>query len=98
MAPPSLVWNSSSVPLPALLPEPIHSGWHFPMTKPTRAKKPKKWIAGATGKPGTLHRQLGVPSDQKIPTAKLKAHDKGNSKLAKRARLAETLRGLKHRH
>ena len=65
---------------------------------PARAKRPKikKWIAGAIGKPGALHAALGVPSDEKIPLRKLKAVDQGNSPLAKRARLAETLRGFKH--
>lgn len=66
------------------------------MKKKTSKKKAKKWIAGAIGKPGALHRQLGVPKGKKIPLAKLKAHDKGSSTTARRARLAETLRGLKH--
>ncbi len=72
------------------------------MKKKTPAKASKKraakenWIAGAIGKPGVLHRALGVPKGTKIPLAKLKAHDTGNSPLAKRARLAETLRKFKH--
>jgi hypothetical protein len=66
------------------------------MKKTKSAKSSKKWIAGAIGKPGTLHKALGVPKGKKIPLSKLKAHDKGNSKLAKRSRLAETLRGFKH--
>jgi hypothetical protein len=66
------------------------------MKKTKLTKSPKKWIAGAIGKPGTLHKALGVPKGDKIPLSKLKAHDKGNSRTAKRARLAETLRGFKH--
>lgn len=66
------------------------------MSRATKAKRPAKWIAGAIGKAGVLHKALGVPPGKKIPLAKLKAIDKGNSALAKRARLAETLRRLKH--
>jgi hypothetical protein len=65
------------------------------MSKEKRSRTKKRWIAGAIGKPGTLHKELGVPQGTKIPTSTLKSHDKGNSVLAKRARLAETLRGFK---
>ena len=55
----------------------------------------KNWIAGAIKKPGALHEELHVPKGKKIPAKKLEkaAHAKG--KLGKRARLAETLKGLK---
>jgi hypothetical protein len=66
------------------------------MRKEKHSKTKKNWIVGAIGKPGTLHKELGVPKGTKIPKATLKSHDKGNSALAKRARLAETLRGFKH--
>ena len=56
----------------------------------------RNWIAGAIGKPGALHRQLHIKPGDKIPLSTLKAHDKGGSTLARRARLAETLRGFKH--
>jgi hypothetical protein len=65
------------------------------MSKEKRSKTKKKWIAGAIGKPGTLHKALGIPQGTKIPTSTLKSHDKGTSVLAKRSRLAETLRGFK---
>jgi hypothetical protein len=52
----------------------------------------KKWIAGATKKEGKLHEALHVPKDEKIPAAK-----KGG-KVGKEARLAETLKGLNHKH
>lgn len=53
------------------------------------------WIAGAVGKPGALHRQLGVPEDEKIPAKKLaKAEHSDNPTLAKRANLAATLKRL----
>ena len=54
----------------------------------------KKWIQKAIKKPGALHRDLGVPEDDKIPVSKIKAAAKGDGKVAKRARLALTLRGM----
>jgi hypothetical protein len=55
----------------------------------------KKWIAGAIKKPGALHKELGVPKDKKIPEKKLEAAAKKGGKLGQRARLAETLKGMK---
>jgi hypothetical protein len=44
-----------------------------------------------------LHRELGVPEGKKIPEKKLeKAAHSENTKLAKRARFAETLKSLHH--
>lgn len=58
-------------------------------------KSKDKWIQGAIKKPGALHKQLKVPMDKKIPAKKLeKAAEKGG-KLGQRARLAETLKGMK---
>ena len=55
----------------------------------------KNWIAGAIKKPGALKRSLGVKKGETIPMAKLeKAEKSKNPTLARRARLAETLRGL----
>ncbi len=55
----------------------------------------KDWIAGATQNKGALHRQMGVPEGQKIPAAKLNAAaHSDNALLAKRARLAETLKKM----
>lgn len=51
----------------------------------------KKWIQKAIKKPGSLHKQLGVPQDEKIPAGKLAAAAKKGGKLGKRARLAQTL-------
>ena len=51
----------------------------------------KNWIKGAIGKPGQLHRDLGVPQGQKIPPGKVAAAAKGGGATAKRARLAQTL-------
>lgn len=62
------------------------------------AERQKKFIQKAIKKPGALHKELGVPQDEKIPKSKLEAAaKKGNTKLAKRARLALTLEKLPHR-
>jgi hypothetical protein len=56
----------------------------------------KNWIQDALAKhkPGTLHKQLGVAKDKKIPVSKLEAASKAKGKLGQRARLALTLRKL----
>lgn len=58
--------------------------------------EPKKWIqkALAKHKPGTLHKQLGVPMDKNIPMSKLEEAAKAKGKLGKRARLAMTLKKI----
>jgi len=63
--------------------------------RPGRKDGGAKWIQSAIKKPGALHKQLGVPAGEKIPAKKLaKAADKPG-KLGQRARLAETLKGLR---
>jgi hypothetical protein len=52
----------------------------------------KYWIQGAIKKPGALHKQLGVPMGEKIPSKKLTAAAKKGGKEGQRARLAKTLR------
>ena len=54
----------------------------------------KHWIAGAIKHPGALHKQLGVPQGQKIPEGKIEKAASAGGKLGKRARLAETLKGM----
>lgn len=54
----------------------------------------EKWIQKAIKKPGALHRELGVPMGKKIPANKLAAAAKKGGKEGKRARLAETLKGM----
>ena len=56
----------------------------------------EKWIKKAIKKPGALHKQLGVPEGEKIPTKKLTKAAKKGGKLGKRARLAQTLGKLKN--
>jgi hypothetical protein len=55
----------------------------------------EKWISKAIKKPGALHKELGVPEGKKIPAKKLAKAAKAPGKEGKRARLAETLKGLK---
>jgi len=55
----------------------------------------EKWIQKAIKKPGALHKQMGVPEGKKIPPKKLAAAAKKPGKLGQRARLAQTLKGLK---
>lgn len=52
----------------------------------------KKWIKDAIKKPGALHKELGVPKDEKIPAKKLDAAAKKPGKEGDRARLAEKLK------
>ena len=54
-----------------------------------------KWIQEAVKHPGALHKQLGVPMGKTIPAKKLAKAAKAPGKLGQRARLAETLKGLK---
>lgn len=64
------------------------------LDRPGRARG-GKWIQGAIKHPGALHEQLGVPKGDKIPAKKLeKAAHSSNPTLARRARLAETLKGF----
>ena len=55
----------------------------------------KNWIAGAIKKPGALRSALGVKEGQKIPAGKLAKAAKAPGKMGQRARLAQTLKGLK---
>lgn len=55
----------------------------------------KNWIAGAIKKPGALRESLGVKKGEKIPAKKLAAAAKKPGKMGQRARLAQTLKGMK---
>ena len=54
-----------------------------------------KWIQKAIKKPGALKKSLGVKKGEKIPAGKLAAAAKKPGKMGQRARLAQTLKGLK---
>ena len=55
----------------------------------------EKWIQNAIKKPGALKKELGVPAGKAIPAKKLAAAAKKPGKIGQRARLAETLKGMK---
>ena len=57
--------------------------------------KDKKWIQKAVKKPGALRKALGVKKGEDIPEKKLRAAAKKPGKLGQRARLAETLKGMR---
>jgi len=57
----------------------------------------EKWIQGAIKKAGALRKALGVKEGHTIPEKKLAAAAKKPGKLGQRARLAETLKGFKHK-
>jgi hypothetical protein len=55
----------------------------------------EKWIQKAIKKPGALRAELGAKPGKPIPAKKLAAAAKKPGVEGKRARLAETLKGLK---
>lgn len=55
----------------------------------------EKWIQKAIKKPGALRESLGVKGDKPIPAGKLAKAAKAPGKMGQRARLAQTLKGLK---
>lgn len=57
----------------------------------------KNWIAKATENKGGLHKSLGIPQGQKIPASKVAKAAKGSGKVAKQARLAQTLGKMRGR-
>jgi hypothetical protein len=55
------------------------------------------WIAGAVGKPGSLHKALGVKEGSKIPAKAIaKAASSRNTNLARKANLAKELKSFNH--
>ena len=59
------------------------------------ARDKKNWIQKAIKKPGALRKELGVKKGKKIPAKKLAAAAKKGGKLGQRARLAQTLKGMR---
>ena len=55
----------------------------------------EKWIQKAIKKPGALRKELGAKPGKPIPAKKLAAATKKPGKIGQRARLAETLKGMK---
>ena len=55
----------------------------------------EKWIQKAIKKPGALRETLGAKAGKPIPAKKLAAAAKKPGVTGQRARLAETLKGMK---
>lgn len=55
---------------------------------------PRLDISIAIKKPGELHRDLGIPQDEKIPQDKLNAAAKKKGKVGQRARFAKLLKSF----
>ena len=55
----------------------------------------EKWIQKAIKKPGALKKALGVKKGETIPAGKLAKAAKAPGKMGQRARLAETLKGMR---
>jgi len=55
----------------------------------------KNWIKDAIKKPGALRKELGAKPGKPIPAKKLASAAKKPGKIGQRARLAETLKGMK---
>ncbi len=68
-------------------------------TTKRRSKPKRRWIQRALRKhkKGSLHRQLGVPAGRKIPLSILRRAARQFGILGRRARLALTLRKMKHK-
>jgi hypothetical protein len=62
---------------------------------PVDVYKKGGWIKDAIKKPGALKKQLGINPKNPIPPKTLAKAAKAPGKLGQRARLAETLKGLK---
>lgn len=60
-----------------------------------QARKKGGWIKDAIKKPGALKASLGVKKGEKIPAKKLEKAASAPGKMGQRARLAQTLKGLK---
>lgn len=55
----------------------------------------KKWIQSAIKKPNALREELHAKKGKPIPSNKLAKAAKAGGKLGQRARLAQTLKGMK---
>ena len=83
--------DSTSNPGLAKLPEDVRNKMGYLK----KGGSTSKWIQSAIKKPGALKKSLGVAKDKPIPAKKLAKAAKAPGKLGQRARLAQTLKGLK---
>ena len=67
----------------------------YQVPEKTEKKAKGGWIKSAIKKPGALRQSLGVKKGEKISAGKLAAAAKKPGKMGQRARLAQTLKGLK---
>jgi hypothetical protein len=81
--------------MPAGVKKPRRDNTDFTEYKKGGSVSSKNWIAGAIKKPGALREELGAKPGKPIAAKKLAAAAKKPGKLGQRARLAETLKGLK---
>lgn len=61
----------------------LFEGFVQVLNEKNQEKKDKKWLKKAIKNPGKLHKQLGVPEDEKIPMEKI------NSKIGELSKKAE---------
>lgn len=80
------------------LPEPAEAAERSGKYQNYKSGGKAKWIQSAIGKPGALRKSLGVKKGEKIPEKKLEAAAEKGGKLGRRARLAQTLKGLHKSH
>jgi hypothetical protein len=73
----------------------VHDPFKKKKEKKTVMAKKGGFIQDAIKKPGALRKSLGVKKGEKIPAGKLAAAAKKPGKMGQRARLAQTLKGLK---
>jgi hypothetical protein len=85
----------SPVALEPPLPPPLEPAQKPQSGRRTRVAAKNQWIQKAVKKPGTLRSSLGVKKGEKLPAAKLAKAAKASGKTGQRARLAQTLKGLK---
>ena len=87
----------------------LFESFAYSLVLENKKKKDKKWLKKAIKHPGSLHKSLGVPEDEKIPLDKInskveelekaaegdKKLDKKESKLLRRLLLAKTMKKFK---
>lgn len=76
---------------PSKVPKAVRRGDDEPVEMMAKGK----WIGEAIKKPGALRAALGVKEGQTIPAKTLAKAAKAPGKMGQRARLAETLKGLR---
>lgn len=91
--------GKTQTPAQKFFSEPIEASPEKPsLNQKIEKAKSGKWIQGAIKHPGALHKTLKVPMGEKIPVQKIEKAEKSSNPLTrKRADLAMTLKGFKHK-